>query len=60
MDINLFRGLTTIAWLVLFLGLCMWAWSKKRESDFEDSAALPLQDDLNPSTTQDTDNREDR
>lgn len=60
MDINLFRGLTTAAWLILFIGLCVWAWSKRRDSDFEASAALPLQEDFDPTTTKNTDNREDR
>ena len=60
MDITLFRGLTTVAWLILFLAVCVWAWSKRRKSDFEATAALPLQEDFDSITTEDTDNREDR
>jgi cytochrome c oxidase cbb3-type subunit 4 len=60
MDINELRGLSTVVWLVLFLGICVWAWSKRRQSDFEASAALPLQEDPAPNQFEDTDNREDR
>jgi cbb3-type cytochrome oxidase subunit 3 len=31
--------------LVLFLGICGWAWSSKRRSVFDAASRLPLEDD---------------
>lgn len=39
------RGLFTIVMLVLFIAICRWAWSKKRKSDFDEAAKLPLETD---------------
>ena len=49
MEIGFVRGLVTLALLVLFVGLWWWAWSRKRHSDFEAAAQLPLDDDEYPS-----------
>ena len=45
MDINDFRGLLTAVLLFSFVGLWIWAWSSRRRTDFEASAALPLEED---------------
>ena len=45
MDINLFRGIVTAIMLVLFIGVCIWAYSRKRRKDFEEAANLPFRDD---------------
>ena len=45
MDINDFRGLLTAILLFSFIGLWIWAWSSRRKTDFEASAALPLEED---------------
>lgn len=45
MDINDLRGLLTGVLLFSFLGLTIWAWSSRRKSDFEATAALPLEED---------------
>lgn len=45
MDINTFRGLITLVLMLSFVGLWIWAWSKRRHKDFEESAALPLEED---------------
>lgn len=45
MDINDFRGLITVVTLLAFLGIWVWAWSKRRAQDFDESAALPLEED---------------
>ena len=45
MDINTFRGLITLVLMLAFIGLWIWAWSKRRQRDFEESAALPLEED---------------
>jgi cytochrome c oxidase cbb3-type subunit 4 len=48
MDMGLVRGLITVALLVLFLGLCGWAWSRKRKKDFEEAAQLALDEEDRP------------
>ena len=31
--------------LIAFIGLCVWAWSSRRKSDFTEASRLPLEDD---------------
>lgn len=45
MDAGLLRGLYTLFLFVAFIGIVWWAWSSRRASDFEEAAALPLEDD---------------
>jgi cytochrome c oxidase cbb3-type subunit 4 len=45
MDINDFRGVITAVTLFAFIGLSIWAFSKRRKDDFRASAELPLEDD---------------
>ena len=45
MDINFFRGLITVVLLALFIGLCFWAFSRKRRKDFDEAANLPFRDE---------------
>ncbi|NVJ61400.1 MAG: cbb3-type cytochrome c oxidase subunit 3 [Gammaproteobacteria bacterium] len=45
MDMNTFRGLETVALLVLFIGLVIWAYSSKRKKDFDEAANMPLNED---------------
>ncbi len=45
MDINTLRSITTVAALLVFLGIVWWAWSKKRKSDFDEAARLPFDQD---------------
>ena len=45
MDINTLRGLATIVVMVTFLGICIWAYSSKRKTNFDDAANLPFADD---------------
>ena len=44
MDINVARGLVTVALLILFLGIWAWSWSRKRMADFDAASRLPLED----------------
>ena len=46
MDINLIRGILTVVIFGAFIGIWVWAWSSRRKSDFDASAALPLEDDV--------------
>lgn len=45
MDINDLRGLATVFALIAFIGVCLWAYSSKRKSDFDDAAQLPFADE---------------
>lgn len=45
MDINTLRSITTVAALLVFLGIVWWAWSKRRKSDFDEAARLPFDQD---------------
>lgn len=48
MDAGILRGLFTLVMLVLFVGICAWAYSGRRRSDFEAAARLPLGPDDAP------------
>lgn len=44
-DINFLRGILTAILLFAFIGLWLWAWSKKREPAFHEAANLPFADE---------------
>ncbi len=43
-DLGTFRGLVTAVLLVAFVGLWIWAFSRKRRTDFDRAARLPLEE----------------
>lgn len=45
MDMGTFRGIMTAILMAAFIGMVIWAWSRHRRADFEEAAALPLEDD---------------
>ena len=45
MDINDLRGLSTLFLMISFIGLCIWAYSSKRKSTFDEAANLPFADE---------------
>jgi len=45
MDAGVWRGIFTVVMFVLFIALCIWAWSGRRKADFDAAAQLPLEDD---------------
>jgi len=45
-DINTVRSAVLVLAFAGFIGVWVWAWSKKRKSDFEESANLPLEEDV--------------
>ncbi len=45
MDINDLRGIATALILLAFIGLCVWAYSKKRKKAFDEAANLPFADE---------------
>lgn len=44
MDINDLRGLSTLFMLITFVGLVVWAYSRKQKKPFDDAANLPFAD----------------
>lgn len=45
MTLAMFHSIWTIAVLVIFIGIIFWAYSKRRQTDFDEAARLPLEDD---------------
>jgi cytochrome c oxidase cbb3-type subunit 4 len=45
MDAGTWRGIFTVVMLVLFIGICVWAWSSRRRPVFDHAARLPLESD---------------
>ena len=45
MDAGTWRGVFTVVMLLLFIGICIWAFSSRRRRDFDEAAQLPLQSD---------------
>ena len=45
MDINDMRSAVTVVSLLAFLGIVVWAWSKRNQSSFDEAAQLPFKDD---------------
>jgi cytochrome c oxidase cbb3-type subunit 4 len=44
MSIGTVRGLITLVLMLAFIGLVLWAYSKRRKADFEEMAQLPFQE----------------
>ena len=45
MDTGTFRGIITGLLIVAFIGITVWAYSKRRKPDFDEAAQLPFADD---------------
>ncbi|RPI65193.1 MAG: cbb3-type cytochrome c oxidase subunit 3 [Ignavibacteriae bacterium] len=45
MDINTLRSIATVAMFVAFIGIVVWAWSRKNKAAFDEAAQLPFQND---------------
>jgi cytochrome c oxidase cbb3-type subunit 4 len=41
----MWSGIITAVMLLLFIGICIWAFSPSRKRDFDAAARLPLSDD---------------
>jgi cytochrome c oxidase cbb3-type subunit 4 len=52
MDINDLRALTTVISFLVFIGILVWALSKRNQKDFEEAARLPLDLDEGPKPSQ--------
>jgi cytochrome c oxidase cbb3-type subunit 4 len=45
MDVNTLRSIVTVAGLITFIGIVLWAWSRRNAADFEQAARLPFEQD---------------
>ncbi len=45
MDINTLRIIATVASFIVFIGIAVWACSRRREEDFKQAANLPFEQD---------------
>lgn len=45
MDLNTLRSASTVLMLLIFIGIVIWAYSRKRRGAFDAAAQLPLIDD---------------
>ena len=39
------RSIVTVVAFVVFIGIVIWAWSRKNQSRFEEAARLPFEQD---------------
>lgn len=66
MDTGTFRGIITGILIIAFIGLTLWAYSKRRKKDFDEAANLPFADEddapanRDTSASRETDSRHDR
>ena len=45
MDLNDLRSTVTVVSLLTFLGIIVWAWSKRNKASFDEAAQLPFTDE---------------
>ena len=50
MDLNDLRSLATVLMFLLFVGIVVWAWSRKRVGDFASAQQLPFEGDAGART----------
>lgn len=51
MNFGLIHSIWTVAMVILFIGIIVWAWSAKRKSRFDEAARMPLEEDDAPGST---------
>jgi cytochrome c oxidase cbb3-type subunit 4 len=51
MDVNDFRAWYTVAMFVFFVGVVIWAFSRKRKKSFTEAANLPFADEARHEAT---------
>lgn len=45
MDLNDLRSTVTVVSLLTFLGIIVWAWSKRNKASFDEAEKLPFNDE---------------
>lgn len=44
-DINTLRSIATVASFITFIGILVWAYSRRNAADFEEASKLPFEQD---------------
>ena len=44
-DINMLRSIATVVSFITFVGILVWAYSRRNAADFEEAAKLPFEQD---------------
>ena len=57
MDINDFRAWHTLVLLLTFVGVVLWAYSKRRKAPFDEAANLPFADEDTHQATMEKENK---
>ena len=57
MDINEFRAWHTVILLIIFIGIVVWAYSKRRKRAFDEAANLPFADEEQHQATVEKENK---
>lgn len=45
LDINTLRSLATVVSFITFIGIIVWAYSRRNAADFDEAAKLPFEQD---------------
>jgi cytochrome c oxidase cbb3-type subunit 4 len=45
MDINTLRAIVTLLTFAAFIGIVVWAWSRRNQASFDEAAKLPFRQD---------------
>ena len=45
MDSGTLSGIVTVVFIIVFIGIVWWAYSKRNRQDFEDASRLPFEED---------------
>jgi cytochrome c oxidase cbb3-type subunit 4 len=56
-DLNDFRAWHTVLLLAIFIGIVIWAYSKRRKKSFDEAANLPFADDERHKATVEKENK---
>ncbi len=52
LDFEWLSSLVTVVWFIAFVGLCLWAWSRRRASGYAAAARIPLEASADDCTAQ--------
>jgi cytochrome c oxidase cbb3-type subunit IV len=44
-DINILRSIATVVSFITFIGILVWAYSRRNAADFEEASKLPFEQD---------------
>jgi cytochrome c oxidase cbb3-type subunit 4 len=48
---GIINGIMTVVLMAIFIGIVVWAWRRERRQQFDEAAALPLEEDVKVGTS---------